>query len=159
MYQTIYEAQVSFEIDWAFIAVCAIFLIFLVIVIDNWKDSGIGGHLFFGGVLAVLLIVIFSSVYSEFDARSKVYDAYKNGEYQVVEGVISGYTPAEEEQLHLPDNFEVGEVEFCTPGFVSRWGYPLKKTTGGVLENGIQVRIEYVFYKCENVIMKLEIIT
>lgn len=72
--------------------------------------------------------------------------------------MISDYTLAEEGQPNLPDRFCVGDVEFFVPGFVSPWGYPLKNVDGGILKDGIRVRICYIEYKFENVIMKLEII-
>ena len=70
--------------------------------------------------------------------------------------VISDYTTAEKSQPNLPDYFLVNDIEFQVPVFVSAWGYPLKKIDGGILENGMYVKIYYIKYKSENVIMKIE---
>ena len=63
------------------------------------------------------------------------------------------------EQNNLPDSFLVDNVRFEIPCFTTPWGYPLRQQDGGILKEGMYVKIYYVSYKYENVIMKVEIQT
>ena len=158
MYKLIYEARLYYGVNPAFVMLCLIPVFIIALLIIFWKKVDIGVRCFVSSIIVFILFIIFSQVYIAIDSKHKVYNAYVSGEYLTVEGVISEYTLAEEGQPNLPDSFYVNDVSFSVPGFVSIWGYPLKQVDGGILKDGIYVRICYIPYKFENVIMKLEIL-
>ena len=158
MYKLIYEARLYYGVNPAFVMLCLIPVFIIALLIIFWKKVDIGVRCFVSSIIVFILFIIFSQVYIAIDSKHKVYNAYVSGEYLTVEGVISEYTLAEEGQPNLPDRFYVNDVRFSVPGFVSIWGYPLKQVDGGILKDGIYVRICYIPYKFENVIMKLEIL-
>ena len=158
MYKKIYEATPFYGVHPAFVIFCVITFLIILLVIVFWKKVDTGVRCFTSAIIVFLLFIIFCQAYTSIDTKCKVYNVYVAGEYLTVQGVISDYTLAEEGQLNLPDSFNVDGVEFSVPGFVSAWGYPLKQVDGGVLEEGMYVRIRYIPYKFENVIMKIEIL-
>lgn len=157
MYKVVYEAKSFYGVNTAFAVFCAVVILMIILLLVFWKKVDVGVRCLISSVIAFMIFIISCQIYTAIDARNSIYDEYKNGKYLLVEGTISNYTLAEEGEPNLPDRFDVNGVEFQVPGFVSYWGYPLKRVNGGILENGINVRICYVSYKFENVIMKLEI--
>ena len=156
MYKKIYEAEPFYGANPAFVIFCAITVLITLLVIVFWKKVDTGVRCLSSAIIVFLLFIIFCQAYTSIDAKHKVYNAYVDGEYLTVQGVISDYTLAEEGQPNLPDSFYVDGVEFSVPGFVSAWGYPINRVNGGILEDGMCVRICYIPYKFENVIMKIE---
>ena len=157
MYKEIYEAEPFYGINVAFIVLCIVTVLIVLLLCVFWKIISIGDRCFISFITAFLLFIIFSQIYVAVDAKHKVYDEYAMGNYLVIEGVIYDYyTSAGEEHPDYPDYFCVNDIDFMVPGFASCWGYPLRQVDGGVLRNGMKVRICYINYKYENVIMKLE---
>lgn len=156
MYKEIYEAKPFYGVNPAFVVFCIITVLITLLVIVFRKRVDRGVRCLISFIIVFLLFIISCQIYVTIDAKHKVYDEYQAGNYHIVEGRIDGYTLAEEGQPNLPDYFYVDDIEFQVPGFVSAWGYPLKKIDGGVLEDGMHVKIYYIHYKCENVIMKIE---
>jgi len=161
--QIIYEAEhfYKFSLSIPFIVICIIdvIIIFLLarFVVKNGIHNAKYEILFFGFIIAVLSLIIGSLIYCHIDAKHKVYDQYLKGNYSTVEGYIENYTP-DPDGARLPDRFNINDIDFSVPGYVSCWGYPLRKVDGGILENGMKVKICYIHYKYENVIMKIELI-
>ena len=156
MYKLIYESAPSYGVAIPFAIFCIITCLIFLLLIVLWRKFDIGSRLLISFILIFFIFIILCQIYTSFDAKRKVYDAYIAGEYLMVHGIISDYTLAEEGQPNLPDSFYVDGVEFSVPGFVSAWGYPLNRVNGGILEDGMCVRICYIPYKFENVIMKIE---
>ncbi len=156
MHKVIYEAKPFYGVNPAFVIFCVITVFITLLVIVFWKKVDTGVRCLASAIIVFLLFIISCQAYTSIDAQRKVHNAYVAGEYLTVQGVISDYTLAEEGQPNLPDSFYVDGVEFSVPGFVSAWGYPLKRVDGGMLENGMCVKICYIPYKFENVIMKIE---
>ena len=156
MYKEIYEAKPFYGVNPAFVIFCVITVLITLLVIVFWKKVDTGVRCLVSAIIVFMFFIISCQAYTSIDAKRKVYNAYIAGEYLTVQGVISDYTLAEEGQPNLPDSFYVDGVEFSVPGFVSAWGYPLNRVNGGILEDGMCVRICYIPYKFENVIMKIE---
>ena len=156
MYKEIYEAKHFYGVNLAFVIFCVITVVIIFILVASWRKIDMQSRFFFLFVLIFSIFIISCQTYTAIDAKRKVYNAYIAGEYLTVQGVISDYTLAEEGQPNLPDSFYVDGVNFSVPGFVSAWGYPLNRVNGGILEDGMYVRICYIPYKFENVIMKIE---
>lgn len=142
-----------------FLLYCIISLLFILYLIITWKKSSVSGR-FIGCFIAIFLIfTIFSQFYSAFESRQKVYNNYIKGNYKTIEGYISDYQTEYDLSGNTKyDSFCVSNIWFHTPGFASCWGYPLTKATGSQLDNGVKVKIHYIPYKYENVIMYLEIL-
>ena len=103
--------------------------------------------------------MISTQIYAAIDSEKKVFGEYIKGNYNTAEGYITGYsTDYDMDGNTRYDYFYVSDVYFTTPGFVSRWGYPLTKETDTQLDNEMYVKIHYVPYKFENVIMYLELL-
>lgn len=144
------------DLSLEFIIMFIVTLVACVATVILWKRAGIAERCFFTFISIFLAYIVGCQIYVGLDAKANVYDKYVRGEYEIVEGEITEYCPAEyDNQL---DEFTVGEKEFFVPGFVSCWGYPIKQADGGVLKDRLKVRICYVEYKFENVIMKIEIL-
>ena len=158
MDNVLYEAKPFYGVNPACVVFSVIGIVVLILLIIFWGKVTVGVRCLASFILLFFLFIIVCQVYTSFDTRHKVYNKYKEGNYLTIEGTINDYTLAEENQVNLPDTFTVNEVEFQIPGFVTCWGYPLKKIDGGILEDGMRVRICYIPYKNENVIMKLEIL-
>ena len=155
----IYEAEPFYGVSWSYIVFCFVIILVALVLVVVWKKVDIGVRLFILLIDMFLLFMAACQVYTCIDAKHNVYDEYQAGNYLIAEGIIDSYHPAEEMQINLPDEFVVDGLDFQVPGFVSAWGYPLKQANGGVLKNGMHVRIYYVPYKYENVIMRIEHIT
>ena len=134
MYKEIYEAKPFYGVNPAFVIFCVITVLITLLVIVFWKKVDTGVRCLVSAIIVFMFFIISCQAYTSIDAKRKVYNAYVAGEYLEIQGVISD------------------------PGFVSAWGYPLKQVDGGILQEGITVRICYIPYKYENVIMKLEVI-
>ena len=154
-YKTIYEAQRSYgSISPIFIIVTVVSIVLIVLMIKDWKNQKIISKIGMIVVTFTLSIIFISTVYSFLSSQVLVYDKYAKGNYLVAEGTIENYTQKAD---HPPaDFFDVNNIDFEVPGFTN-WGYSLRQRDGGVLKDGVQVRIYYIHYKFENVIMKLEL--
>lgn len=155
-YKTIYEAQRSYDsISPTFIIVTIASIVLIVLMIKDWKNQRIVSKIGMTVVILTLSIIFISMVYSFISSQVLVYNKYAKGKYSVAEGTIENYTQKAD---HPPaDFFDVSNIDFEVPGFTN-WGYALRQRDGGVLKDGVQVRICYIHYKFENVIMKLELL-
>lgn len=159
MTNVIYEAKPSYGINPAFIIFCIVVVSMVSLTIAFWRNLDITGRYFLSGINLFLLFCISCSIYTEIDSKRNIYDKYIKDQYYTVEGYITEYyTNYDDLGTTRYDSFYVSDKNFHTPGFVSRWGYPLSKSTGSPLQNGIKVKIHYIPYKYENVIMYLELL-
>ena len=152
--KTIYEAsnRIIPSIPLVFVIIADIVVICVTIAL--WKKSSISFKIFFIFVSFILALVAFSVIYTGIDS-TKLYREYRAGKALVVEGEIENYS-ANEEQNELPDTFSVNEISFSTFS-ATPYGYSTRQKDGGVLHDGCKVRIYYLPYKLENVIMKIEL--
>ena len=88
----------------------------------------------------------------------KIYEAYRNGESEIVEGQITSFHPMPE-ALHDTEHFEVGGILFSYTADNSKTFYSRCKKDGGIFTgNGQTVRIWYVNDDGYNYIMKVELL-
>lgn len=158
MMNVLYEAGAEYGVSPTFLVFCCVLVTIIIIVVACWQKIDLGVRIFSSILILFLSFIVVCQIYVAFDARNKIYNEYRLGHYYVAEGEIYNYTCAEDGEDNLPDYFSVSNVNFQVPGFVSCWGYPLKVADGGVLHEGMRVRILYINYKFENVIMRIEII-
>ncbi|MGM9645336.1 MAG: hypothetical protein ACI3XS_01410 [Eubacteriales bacterium] len=156
-YTVIYEAGMPNGISIPFIVIVLSFIAMTVwgIILFRNKSGSVKNKIFPFIVAAVLLIVIVACIVNFMSSYYNVWKAYTGGEGLVAEGTIENYEVVEGRSEI--DYFEVNGVEFSVPGYASEFGYELRKSDGSILDSGVKVRITYVKYKTENVIMKLEV--
>lgn len=156
-YKIIYEAQRSYGISPIFFifAISSVIIIFLIVRV--WKNQNMGSRIGLAIVIFTIAIILISTLYGYLSSKVLIYDRYVKGECSTVEGNIVNYMQHTD---HPPtDTFNVSDTDFYVPGYTTIWGYPIRQRDGGVLKNGLHVRIKYIHYKSENVIMKLEVIS
>ncbi|MBR6427447.1 MAG: hypothetical protein IKS28_06435 [Clostridia bacterium] len=135
------------------IVIVVLTIISLITFCIFWKKRNWLERLFWGLISITLLIISTSSIYSiHYDL--KCFEKYKNGDYLVIEGQIDTYDSYEVNSI-VHDVFTVSDVEFLIPN-TSIFGYNFRKIDGSILVTGMNVRIYYIPYKFENIIMKIE---
>ena len=102
--------------------------------------------------IAGLMGMTYVSRKQEYDA---IVVAYRNGDYEVIEGPVENLKPRPREG-HAAESFEVGGVLFEYPiGYT--YCYDKTYYEGGVFRwEGKNVRIGYITYKGDNLIVRIE---
>lgn len=155
-YTLLYEAEQSFPFPKPIIifSIVALLLIVLLIIFRN-KIGFIGKFaiVFF----SIMFLYTSLNTYIEYSNTKKyVYDKYFAGDWKYCEGEITTYKTSEELNNRY-DAFAVGkDLAFRVDPF-STFGYKILKSNGGKLDKGIKVKIYYIEYGFDNIIMKLEI--
>lgn len=113
-------------------------------------------------VLAISFISVIS-IYSSIDSMifwNKNYDAYVNGECEIVEGAVEDFHPMPE-TLHNRESFTVSGVKFAYGDSESRLYYEKCMKDGGYIKaNGTKVKIWYISTgeNGTNLIMRMDIL-
>ncbi len=90
------------------------------------------------------------------DMYRKTVIAYKNGNYQTVEGYVENFDPMPYGG-HKDETFEINGVKFGYSDYTIMTGYHNTKSHGGVIrDNGQYLKIGYVHYGNENIIVYIE---
>lgn len=155
-YEVLAEAKIGNPFPFVLIAFCIIEMILMRIIIGKWtKDKkSISVVLMSFMVIIAFIAGFYFCAYREI--RLKVTNKYERGEYSVIEGIITDYEAVDKDSVAGFDTFKVNGIEFRTNSFTG-YGYKENQCDGGVLDNGLKVRITYIPYTYENVIMKLEV--
>lgn len=100
-------------------------------------------------VLSILVgLVILISATAIFKEYRTVSSAYHSGDYQIVEGQVSDFHPADPHnsvQAEKAERFTVGGVEFSYSGSALTTGYNTPRELGGVITgDGQRLKIGYV---------------
>ncbi len=157
MYNTIYEATDSTSFPWL---ICIIFgaavTAIFVLALHRWKEKSKGDKFII--VIPIVLLMIYASWFYSSITLPDLYDMYVNGNYSVCSGIIQDYKTKESINSDY-DEFTVDGIVFIISSHPPiGYGY-LCSSDGGVLEDGMQVRISYIEYNGMNVIMKIEALT
>lgn len=153
----IYEATESTSFPWITCllfgaAVAALF----VFALHKWKEKSKGDKLII--VIPIVLLMIYASWLYSSITLPDLYDMYIDGDHSVCEGVIEDYKTKESDNRDY-DEFTVNGITFKISAHPAiDYGY-ICRSDGGVLEDGMQVRIRYIEYNGMNVIMKIEAVT
>lgn len=139
-----------------FFLIIVILTILAFIYVKNHYPKPLPTYILLGIVLSFSAFVGISSLHSYIDGQNKVYKNYLNGNYKVVEGEIEDFHAMPKEE-HDSESFYVSHVYFYYPDFTG-YGYSTCKKDGGYITgNGQKVRISYITYLDQNLILKLEI--
>ncbi len=108
----------------------------------------------FGLIELVLLIIIFSSIYTAVDYNKCVYEEYMNNNAKIVTGIVHDYEV--DNEAFGPDRFMVLNQDFVLEGGTN--GSYYKQSEGGIIKNGTRLKIWYIPYKYENYIARIDYI-
>lgn len=112
------------------------------------------------GIVFISLLSLYS-IFVEIMAYKNVVIAYKAGNYIVIEGEVTNYTPPKT-RMNPYETFKVANVFFEYGDGVCKnyFGYDKTSINGGAsLKDGLDVKICYIPFDKRNVIVKLEIET
>jgi hypothetical protein len=142
-YATVFEiTQKPFQ--WWFSAFGLIFVVIgiaLVLVGKKWPSQKRAKYVgFFMLVFASLWTVLtFTSTFSEY---KKCVDAYRTGNYAVVEGSVRDFRPMPYEG-HQDECFSVQNERFCYSDYAVQAGFNHSASHGGPIREGLDVRVAY----------------
>ena len=152
MNNVLYEA--SFKLD-ASLLIPIIMLVFIALFPKLWKTLEKNNEvkidyktvktfcICMGAFAAVFLII---SWVSYLNMYNKTVGAYKNGQYEVVDGYVENFVPMPYEG-HSNESFEINGVEFSYSDYEIQPGYNNTKSHGGVIVgNGQHLKIGYIYY-------------
>ncbi|GGG67716.1 hypothetical protein [Edaphobacter dinghuensis] len=152
-YVTAYEISQRAP-DWPFACVGFIPLIAgAVIIWGKRRFKWAQPHWLFA-VFCLLFGLLWVSVvgFSTIHADSAAYNAYRDGEYQTVEGIVSDFHPMPYEG-HQDECFSVADQRFCYSDYEIAPGFHNATSHGGPIRAGLPVRISYR----DGRILKLEV--
>ncbi|EOS75094.1 hypothetical protein C819_02735 [Lachnospiraceae bacterium 10-1] len=90
------------------------------------------------------------------DMYRKTVIAYRNDDYQIVEGYVVNFDPMPYGG-HKDETFEINGVKFGYSDYTIMIGYHNTKSHGGVIrDNGQYLKIGYIQYNNENIIVYIE---
>lgn len=90
------------------------------------------------------------------DMYRKTVIAYRNDDYQIVEGYVENFDPMPYGG-HKDETFEINGVKFGYSDYTIMIGYHNTKSHGGVIrDNGQYLKIGYIQYNNENIIVYIE---
>ena len=147
--------------DLLFAVVCVIPFILLAILLGKikfkfffQKENVIWGLSIF---FAIMVLIFVHNASLPPPTYTNPYEIYAEGKCKVLEGVIENYHFVSDKGY---DSFSVAGVNFCTAegvGSYYGYGYPYNAKNGGVLKNGMHVRIQYIprFDPDFNIIMEI----
>lgn len=160
MGEVLYE--VSYQFDMAAFAPL-IMLVAIPVLYLREKQNG-SGRLTGGSEIlltASWVIILFVAVFAgkyQLDMYNTVMNAYKNGEYQIVEGYVENFDPMPSEG-HKEESFDINGVHFSYSDYTVMTGYHNAKSKGGVITgDGQYLRIGYIYYNeyIGNIIVYIE---
>lgn len=157
-YITIYEAEASTSIYIPISSIVFLFLEIMVIAISVtiWRRQVFSTRILLLFLMLFIGFLMFCSIYQYIDVRMNITDKYIDGNFEIVEGRIYNYEAVEKHEQGT-DYFYVDNVMFTLSSFTG-YGYNVEQRDGGVLKNGMSVKIYYVPYKYENVMMRVELL-
>lgn len=104
-------------------------------------------------VSCVLLVTLTTTIIDYYNIQK----IYNDRNWLIVEGEVEDFIPMELEG-HSSESFTVNGVNFTYSRSAPTYGYHLAKVDGGYIKgNGQKIRIHYVNYNNNNLILKLEI--
>lgn len=156
-YSIIYEASHNHLITTPFIIAVVLEILLTIYAAVNWKHNSASGKIGMC-IVGMFLFMIISVTIVKYCSTQSIWKDYKNGDYQIAEGIIENYEVGTDQKISFPDRFSIGGTEFIISDQPSSgYGYSLRQYDGGILCNGLRCTIYYIPYGYENVIMKIMI--
>ncbi|MBQ9926745.1 MAG: hypothetical protein IJO65_02100 [Lachnospiraceae bacterium] len=162
MNRVLYEAQVhyGFTLITPFLFMIAIFIFAKLYKKDCEKRAiKINKKIYYALLLWIefwLLAGGVVTVISQTKMYRAVVGAYKSGNYQILEGYVENFVPYSRNPYH-PESFELAGVQFEYDIAVAIPGYHDSPPQGDIIKrNGQHLRIGYVNYHGDNIIVYIE---
>jgi len=154
--------EVSYQFDpMSFIPVIMLIAIPVLYLQEKQKGGGrlTGGSevLLTASWVVILFVAIFAGKY-QLDMYNSVINAYKNGEYQIVEGYVENFDPMPSDGGKV-ESFDINGVHFSYSDYTVMTGYHNAKSKGGVITgDGQYLKIGYIYYNDSvgNIIVYIE---
>jgi hypothetical protein len=137
----------------------AIFCVVLLISLRCWLDRTKIYIMWIA--LAAAGIGISMALYGDFDAHRRVQEAVRSGKYEKTEGTITEYQERRDRTSQASGSYEffvVNGLRFVVEGGVKPFGFRTTINDGSPLAVGERVRIGYLMYNNEAIIVRLEMI-
>lgn len=162
MTNVLYEATFKFDFDLLIPVVMMIFILFFPKIFKAYAKEKYT-HVSYKVVkifcaCAFSYVLILSSIVglSQMNMYKNVVGAYKTGDYEIVEGYVQNFIPMPYEG-HSDESFEINGVKFTYSDYSTQSGYNNAKSHGGVIKgDGQHLKIGYVYYNNENIIVYIE---
>ncbi|MBR5272881.1 MAG: hypothetical protein IKU25_05740 [Clostridia bacterium] len=156
--------EVTFKFDFALLVpvVMMIFILFCPrMLMSQFEEKNIhisykSVKIFCSCAFAFVFFIFSISIISHINMYKNVVGAYKTGDYEVVEGYVQNFIPMPYEG-HAEESFEINGVKFAYSDYIIQSGYNNTKSHGGVIKgDGQYLKIGYVYYNDENIIVYIE---
>ena len=158
----LYEVPTTFEIDYLDFGFNIILLAFVATIFvkcwdKKYKDTPYEVIKVLSAFAFCFLLVFNGlSIASSIDRYKNIGKQYGMGNYEIVEGVVENFVPMPYEGNGY-ESFEINGVEFSYSDYVINGGYNNARSHFGVIEgNGQQLKIGYIYYNEENIIVYIE---
>ncbi len=144
----LYEASYTFDFMLLTPLFLMVFALFMPkIIAHTYGEHPLGERavkVFCGVGAAIAALFCLLSVMIEVSGYKNVVQAYRNGDYETVEGFVEDFHPMPYEG-HSMESFTIGGVEFEYSDYSITQGYHNALSHGGVITgNGQHLRIGYV---------------
>lgn len=150
--------EVGFQFEPGLAIVLLVTIGFPIILAFRWRDLPVLPRCFFS-VACIFLFVVSIFVFSfHFDMYRAAINAYRSGQYEIVEGYVENFDPLSEEEKGS-ESFEINGVRFFYSDTKIITGYHNTKKNGGVITgNGQYLKIGYIYYNDSygNIIVYIE---
>lgn len=154
--------EVSYQFDFVAVIPLLMLIIIALIPVLEKKRYGrtmpVGGKIFLTVIWCfVLAITVFTGKY-QLDMYHTVTNAYKSGEYQIVEGYVENFDPMPPEGRKV-ESFDINGVHFSYSDRVIMTGYHEPQYKGGVITgDGQYLKIGYIYVdgRLGNIIVYIE---
>jgi hypothetical protein len=131
--------------------------IFIVAVINKFKNRGQKNPLFIFSLIWISIVSFFSAMWllPSSCTNSKLLTLYKSNNYSVVEGYVTDFDPMPFEG-HRVESFNINGIHFEYSDFIITGGFNKTRSHGGPLSEGKYVKVYYVqIYSNDNIIIGL----
>lgn len=160
MNNILYEASFEFDLFWL---IPIFMMIFIAVFPVIWKKSWEGKYTIINYkavkvfcTCCFIFVLLFSAILglSQMHIYKETVGAYKNGDYEIVEGYVQDFIPY---VRGSDESFTINDASFSYSDYGIQQGYNNTKSHGGVVTgNGQHLRIGYVNYNGKNIIVYIE---
>jgi len=150
--------EVGFQMETGALVLIILMIGFPLILKVKWRALTVPLKIFFSMACAFMLFLCLFVFKFQYDMYCTVMDAYKTGQYQIVEGHVENFDALERnERGH--ESFEINGVTFSYSDSTIITGYHNTRENGGVIiGDGQYLKIGYIYYNDSygNIIVYIE---
>lgn len=147
-----YECRLNFDIiSIVPFILLGVMILLSIILINNLKKKGLASALevkrlkiIFSSAITFVCILTLLYIISQIDLYKKIVIAYRNGDYQIVEGYVENFVPMDSNGWP-PEKFEINGVKFK---YSHHWAIPAgyRREKGDcMIGNGQHLKVGYIY--------------